>query len=184
MRSFLYSRGRNFSINTLTGVLSVTKPCLKRKKKKKKITWAACGFTETGNKKRHWDFYVQDTFSWGVQHLQPRWFSSLRERSTPPDHPPVDQNTSSVWDTAQNQHWHWAINKHSPYLKNVHRISLHVTDDGIDIARHLCFGKVFKHTHDVALREDASRDALRLVLWVWLHNFWGWTENIYIRASI
>lgn len=31
MRSFLYSSGRNFSINTLTGVLSVTKPCLEKK---------------------------------------------------------------------------------------------------------------------------------------------------------
>lgn len=53
MRSFLYSSGRNFSISTLTGVLSVTKPCLGRGKKKTTTNRShdpAGEFTETGSK--------------------------------------------------------------------------------------------------------------------------------------
>lgn len=38
---------------------------------------------------------------------------------------------------------------------------------------------MFKHTHDVALWEDAGGDALRIAFWAWLHNLCGRTENMH-----
>lgn len=64
------------------------------------------------------------------------------------------------------------------HCKNVHDISLHVTDDGVDVARHLGFGEVFKHAHDVALREDAGGGGPGPGSLPWLHGLGRRTGNM------